>query len=106
MAIVKEGKRAVTRWRVKERFNGFTEIEARLETGRTHQIRVHLSSINHPLLGDEIYGNVKKHPYKTEGQMLHAGILGFIHPLTGQFMEFTSDPPSVYTETIEKIRHR
>ena len=106
MAIVKDGKRAVTHWRVKERFNGFTEIEARLETGRTHQIRVHLTSINHPLLGDEVYGNVKKHPYKTEGQMLHAGILGFIHPLTGQFMEFTSEPPSIYRETIDKIRHR
>ena len=106
MAIVEGGKRAVTHWKVRERFNGFTEIDARLETGRTHQIRVHLASINHPLLGDEVYGNVKKHPYKTEGQMLHAGILGFIHPVTGQYMEFTSEPPDIYLETLEKLRHK
>ena len=106
MAIVQDGRRAVTHWKVRERFKGFTEIEARLETGRTHQIRVHMASINHPLLGDEVYGNVKKHPYKTDGQMLHAGILGFIHPVTGQFMEFTSEPPDVYLKTIEKIKNR
>ena len=106
MAIVNDGKRAITHWRVKERFNGFTEIEARLETGRTHQIRVHMTSINHPLLGDEVYGNVKKHPYKTEGQMLHAGILGFVHPVTGQFMEFTSEPPDIYLNTLEKLKNK
>ena len=106
MAIVPDGKRAVTHWKVKERFNGFTEIEAQLETGRTHQIRVHLTSINHPLLGDDIYGNVKKHPYKTNGQMLHAGILGFDHPITGQYMEFCADPPEIYLQTIEKLRNR
>ncbi len=106
MAIVNDGKRAITHWRVKERFKGFTEIEARLETGRTHQIRVHMTSINHPLLGDEVYGNVKKHPYKTEGQMLHAGILGFIHPVTGQFMEFTSEPPDIYLNTLEKLKNK
>ena len=106
MAIVQDGRRAVTHWKVRERFKGFTEIEARLETGRTHQIRVHMASINHPLLGDEVYGNVKKHPYKTDGQMLHAGILGFIHPVTGQFMEFTSEPPDVYLKTLEKIKNR
>jgi 23S rRNA pseudouridine1911/1915/1917 synthase len=106
MAIVNDGKRAVTHWRVRERFKGFTEIEARLETGRTHQIRVHMTSINHPLLGDEVYGNVKKHPYKTEGQMLHAGILGFVHPVTGQFMEFTSEPPDIYLNTLEKLKNK
>ena len=106
MAIVNDGKRAVTHWRVRERFKGFTEIEARLETGRTHQIRVHMTSINHPLLGDEVYGNVKKHPYKTEGQMLHAGILGFVHPISGQFMEFTSEPPDIYLNTLEKLKNK
>lgn len=106
MAIVPDGKRAVTHWKIRERFNGFTEIEARLETGRTHQIRVHLSSINHPLLGDEVYGNIRKHPYKTDGQMLHAGILGFIHPVTGQYMEFVSEPPDIYIDTIKKLRNR
>ena len=106
MAIVNDGKRAVTHWRVRERFKGFTEIEARLETGRTHQIRVHMTSINHPLLGDEVYGNVKKHPYKTEGQMLHAGILGFVHPISGQFMEFTSEPPDIYLDTLQKIKNK
>ena len=106
MAITEDGKRAVTHWKVRERFNGFTEIEARLETGRTHQIRVHMTSINHPVLGDDLYGNVKKHPYKTDGQMLHAGILGFIHPVTGQYMEFSAEPPKVYTDTLEKLRHR
>ena len=106
MAIVNDGKRAVTHWRVRERFKGFTEIEARLETGRTHQIRVHMTSINHPLLGDEVSGNVKKHPYKTEGQMLHAGILGFVHPISGQFMEFTSEPPDIYLNTLEKLKNK
>lgn len=105
MAIVPDGRHAVTHWKVTERFNGFTEIQAKLETGRTHQIRVHLSSINHPLLGDSIYGP-KKHPYKTEGQMLHAGVLGFVHPVSGQYMEFNSDPPQVYLDTIEKLRNR
>ena len=62
--------------------------------------------INHPLLGDEVYGNVRKHPYKTCGQMLHAGILGFIHPVTGQYMEFISEPPKIYTETLEKLRKK
>ena len=106
MAVTEDGKRAVTHWRVLEYFKGFTEIEAKLETGRTHQIRVHLASINHPLLGDEVYGNVKKHPYRTEGQMLHAGVLGFVHPVTGQYMEFTCEPPEVYLKTLEKLRSR
>jgi len=106
MAIVPDGKRAVTHWKVKQEFNGYTEIEARLETGRTHQIRVHLTSINHPLLGDEVYGNVKHSPFKTNGQMLHAGILGFNHPVTGQYMEFSVEPPEEYLTTLEKVKNR
>ncbi len=106
MAIVPDGKRAVTHWKVRERLKGFTEIEARLETGRTHQIRVHLTSIHHPLLGDEVYTLTKKQPYKTDGQMLHAGILGFVHPVTGQYMEFESAPPQIYLDTLEKLRNK
>ncbi|MBQ4181547.1 MAG: RluA family pseudouridine synthase, partial [Firmicutes bacterium] len=80
MAVVPGGKNAVTNYRVLTYMNGFTEIEARLETGRTHQIRVHMTSIGHPLLGDTVYGPAKQ-PYKLNGQMLHAGILGFVHPV-------------------------
>ncbi len=106
MAIVPEGKRAVTHWKVRERFSGFTEIEARLETGRTHQIRVHLTSIHHPLLGDEVYSLTKKQPFRTEGQMLHAGVLGFVHPISGQYMEFEAEPPKIYLDTLEKLRNK
>lgn len=105
MAIVPGGKRAVTHWRVTEEFQGFTEIRARLETGRTHQIRVHLASLHHPLLGDTVYGP-QKQPYKLNGQMLHAEILGFVHPVTGQYMEFKAEPPKEYLDTIEKLRSR
>ena len=102
-AVVSGGKRAVTHIKTVNRFNGFTEFEARLETGRTHQIRVHMAYKNRPLLGDELYGPAKQ-PYKTEGQMLHAQILGFTHPISGQYMEFCADPPAIYKETIEKIK--
>ena len=85
--------------------NGFTEIEARLETGRTHQIRVHMTSIGHPLLGDTVYGPAKQ-PYKLNGQMLHAGILGFVHPVTGQYMEFEAEPPEEYLTTLKKLMNR
>lgn len=105
MAVVPGGKRAVTHWQVSEEFNGFTEIRARLETGRTHQIRVHMASIHHPLLGDTVYGP-QKQPYSLHGQMLHAEILGFTHPVTGQYMEFRADPPEEYLQTLEKLRNR
>ncbi|MBR3034017.1 MAG: RluA family pseudouridine synthase, partial [Firmicutes bacterium] len=105
MAVVPGGRRAVTHWRVSEVFNGFTEIRARLETGRTHQIRVHMASIHHPLLGDTVYGP-QKQPYSLQGQMLHAEILGFHHPVTGQYMEFRADPPQEYLQTLEKLRNR
>ena len=105
MAVVPGGRRAVTHWCVSEVFNGFTEIRARLETGRTHQIRVHMASIHHPLLGDTVYGP-QKQPYSLQGQMLHAEILGFQHPVTGQYMEFRADPPQEYLQTLEKLRNR
>ena len=101
-AVVPSGKRAVTHIKVLARYKGYTEFEARLETGRTHQIRVHMAYIKRPLLGDELYGPARQ-PFKTKGQMLHAGVLGFVHPISGQYMEFKADPPLVYTDILDKI---
>ena len=94
------GKPAVTHYRVLKRFSGFTQIECRLETGRTHQIRVHMASLGHPLLGDLVYGPARC-PYKLQGQTLHAGILGFIHPTTGVYMEFTAPLPEYFEHLLE-----
>ena len=96
-------KEAVTHYQVVERYGNFTHIQARLETGRTHQIRVHLAYIHHPLLGDLVYGP-KKPKYKIEGQILHAKILGFIHPSTKRYMEFDSDLPCHFLEAISIIK--
>ena len=95
------GKHAVTHYRVLKRFHDFTHIECRLETGRTHQIRVHMASIGHPLLGDAVYGP-SKCPYKLQGQTLHAGVLGFVHPRSGEYMEFRAPRPE-YFERLLKI---
>jgi len=104
MAIVEDGKRAVTHYEVLEQYNNGTAlVKCRLETGRTHQIRVHMSSIGHPLVGDPIYGN-KKQKFKLQGQVLHAKTLGFIHPRTKEYMEFDSDLPKYYLELLENIR--
>ena len=104
MAIVRNGgKRAVTHYRVLERFGSYTYIECRLETGRTHQIRVHLASLGHPLLGDEVYGRAKS-PFKLEGQTLHAMVLGFIHPTTGKYMEFEAPLPEYFEKLLDKLR--
>lgn len=102
MAIThKHSRHAVTHYKVLERMSNFTLIEAQLETGRTHQIRVHMTHIGHPLLGDTVYG-VRKQPFKTDGQVLHAKTLGFIHPISGEYMEFEAELP----ETFEKVLHR
>lgn len=101
----KNSKRAVTHYRVLERFGKFTLIEARLETGRTHQIRVHMAYIKHPLLGDSLYGPAKN-PFGVEGQMLHAKVLGFIHPSTGRYMEFETEPPEDFQKILQKLRNR
>ena len=104
MAInYKNGKEAITHYKVLERFGNATYIECRLETGRTHQIRVHMTSIGHPLLGDEVYGS-GKNPYHLQGQALHAMVLGFVHPRTGEYLEFTSPLPEYFTNLLEKLR--
>lgn len=103
MAVnVKNGRRAVTHYHVLKRFASYTYIECRLETGRTHQIRVHMSFIHHPVLGDSVYGP-SKCPFPLEGQTLHAGVLGFIHPRTGEYMEFTAPLPEYFIRLLEKL---
>ena len=97
------GKNAVTHYRVLERLKGYTHIECRLETGRTHQIRVHMSSLGYPLLGDELYGGVRG-GFKLEGQCLHAGVLGFIHPSTEEYVEFKAERPAYFEELLKKLR--
>uniref|UniRef100_UPI0006D2AF92 RluA family pseudouridine synthase n=1 Tax=Clostridium sp. NkU-1 TaxID=1095009 RepID=UPI0006D2AF92 len=99
----KNGREAVTHYRVLEHFKQFTYIECQLETGRTHQIRVHMASINHPLLGDLVYGPAKC-PFRLQGQTLHAGVLGISHPRTGQYMEFTAPLPDYFEELLRKLR--
>jgi len=97
----KNGKEAITHIKVLKRLQNATYIECRLETGRTHQIRVHLSSLGHPLLGDETYGDIKN-KYKLQGQTLHAYILGFVHPVTNEYIE-TKAPIPEYFEKLLKI---
>ena len=102
MAVVdRGGKEAITHYRVLKHFQNTTYIECILETGRTHQIRVHMAHLGHPLLGDQVYG-AKSNPYKLNGQTLHAGILGFIHPSTGIYVE-TKAPLPEYFEKLLKI---
>lgn len=98
-------KRAVTHYRVMERFGTFTHIEARLETGRTHQIRVHMAYVKHPLLGDSVYGP-GKNPFGAKGQMLHARVLGFCHPRSGERMVFTSHLPDEFEKILKKLRNK
>lgn len=95
MAITADGKPAVTHYRVLQRFKHYTYVECVLETGRTHQIRVHMASIGHPLLGDEVYGR-RSDKYKCEGQCLHAMTLGFHHPRTGEYIEVNAPLPSYF----------
>ena len=99
----KNGKEAVTHYRVLERFSNYTYIECRLETGRTHQIRVHMSSIGHPLLGDSVYSSTKW-PFSLVGQTLHAYILGFHHPKTGKYIETQAPLPEYFQVLLEKLR--
>ncbi len=105
MAVnVKNGRRAVTYFKVLERFQSATLLEVKLETGRTHQIRVHMSYIGYPLVGDPVYGR-KKQRYDLNGQALHAKLLGFVHPSTGEYMEFEAELPEDFKALLEKLRN-
>ena len=99
----KNGKEAVTHYHVLEELKGYTYIECQLETGRTHQIRVHMASIGHPLLGDNVYGP-SRCPFSLEGQCLHAMVLGFLHPSTGVYMEFESPLPEYFEKLLQKLQ--
>lgn len=98
----RNGKRAVTHYRVLRRFENFTYIECRLETGRTHQIRVHMASVHHPLLGDTVYG-ARKSVKNVDGQVLHAMILGLVHPVTGQYLEVEAPLPLYFRNLLERL---
>ena len=106
MAVVNGGKYASTHYKVIKRFpeDGFTYIECKLKTGRTHQIRVHMSHIGHPLLGDEVYAAGRKSRFKLNGQCLHAKILGFIHPLTGDYIETDAPLPEYFSHLLEVLK--
>lgn len=102
MAVnVRGGKPAVTHYRVLERFNNHTLMQFELETGRTHQIRVHMTSIGYPLLGDSVYGNGKS-PWKLQGQTLHAAVIGFLHPTTGTYLEIEAPLPEYFKSLLVK----
>ena len=104
MAINSDGKRAVTHYEVLEQYDkGVSLVKCTLETGRTHQIRVHMASIGHPLVGDLVYG-YKRQKFNIEGQALHAKVLGFIHPRTKKYIEFTSELPEYFKDLLEKLR--
>ena len=101
----KNSRSAVTEYRVLEEMPGYSFLELHLRTGRTHQIRVHMEYMGHPLVGDKLYGNHKQVKF-FEGQCLHAGVLGFIHPSTGEYLEFRADLPAYFTEFLDSIREK
>lgn len=104
MAVVdKNGKEAVTSYTVLERFVDYTYLQLRLKTGRTHQIRVHMAYLGHPVVGDPKYGPQKPH-FGLEGQALHASTLGFVHPRTGAYLEFTAPLPQYFADLLEQLR--
>lgn len=103
MAVVQGGREAITHFNVLERFGQYTLVECILETGRTHQIRVHMASIGHSIVGDPLYG-IKKEKFNLQGQLLHAKTIGFVHPTTGEMMEFSCEIPEYFQKVLEKLR--
>ena len=105
MAVVAGGREAISNWRVLERFGEYTLLEIALQTGRTHQIRVHMAYLGHPVVGDEVYCK-RRPPFETQGQMLHAGKLVLTHPRTGERMEFVAPLPEYFEQILEKLRKK
>lgn len=106
MAVVEGGRFARTHWRVLEAYPGYTLLELHLDTGRTHQIRVHLKHIQHPLVGDTVYGSSRKHPFKVERPLLHARFLRFFHPLSGEPLAFEAPLPDDFQRIVAMMRSR
>lgn len=104
MAVIEGGREAVTHVKILKRFGRYTLVECSLETGRTHQIRVHLASVGHSIVGDPVYG-IKKEQFKTNGQLLHAKTIGFIHPKTKELMQFDSQLPGYFTKILKKLEN-
>lgn len=104
MAVVKDGREAYTKFKVLERFEKFTLVEVELKTGRTHQIRVHMSHIGYPIVGDDTYSNVKN-PFGITSQMLHSKTLGITHPVTNEYMEFNAPLPEEFEDVLNKLRN-
>lgn len=102
MAVTEGGREAITHFSVLERFGQYTLVECTLETGRTHQIRVHMASLGHSIVGDPVYG-IKKEHFKTNGQILHAKTIGFVHPKTGELMSFDSELPDYFKQLLGKL---
>ena len=105
MAVVAGGREAVTHYHVLEDFGNYTLLECVLETGRTHQIRVHMAYIGHSIVGDPVYG-IKKEKFRLNGQLLHAHSIGFVHPKTGEYMEFSAPLPEYFQEVVTALRKR
>lgn len=105
MAVVSGGREAVTHYHVLERLPGYTLVECVLETGRTHQIRVHMAALGHSIVGDPVYGH-QKEKFRLNGQLLHARTIGFVHPVTKQMMEFTKEIPDYFKEILKKLGSR
>ena len=101
MAVVSDGREAITHFTVLEQFKGYSYVQFKLETGRTHQIRVHMAHTGHPLLGDDVYGKPVK---GLEGQTLHAQTLGFIQPSTGEYVEVNAPLPAYFENLLERYR--
>lgn len=104
MAVTKNGKEAITHFKVIERYEGFTLLEVKIETGRTHQIRVHLAEIGYPIVGDEVYSN-GKNPFNVKGQMLHAAKLEFVHPTTNQKVTYEAPLPEYFKNILDKLEN-